>query len=158
MITAVGSYTRADGLEKVTGQGRYTADLALAGLLQGRFLLAGRAHARIRRIDTEKAKRHPGVLAVITMDDVPQLRYGSTVKDRTLFARDIVRFEGEVVAAVAAFTAEAATAAIGLIEVDYEPLVPVTDPEAALKPDGPLVHEDWQAYAAADGLIRAGND
>ncbi|HUZ87000.1 MAG TPA: xanthine dehydrogenase family protein molybdopterin-binding subunit [Candidatus Baltobacterales bacterium] len=151
-------FVRSDGLEKVTGQGRYTADLALAGMLQGRFLLAGRAHARIRRIDTEKARRQPGVLAVITMDDVPQLRYGSAVKDRTLFARDIVRFEGEVVAAVAALTAEAAEAAIELIEVDYEPLPPVTDPQAALKPDGPLVHQEWQAYTAADGLVRSRND
>lgn len=153
-----GSFIRADGLEKVTGQGRYTADLALPGMLEGRFLLAGRPHARIRRIDTENARRHRGVLAVITQKDVPQLRYGSAVKDRTLFASDIVRFEGEVVAAVAALTAEAAGAAINLIDVDYEPLPPIDDPESALEPGTPLVHHDWESYGALDGIVREGND
>jgi CO/xanthine dehydrogenase Mo-binding subunit len=151
-------YVRADGLEKVTGQARYAADLLLPGMLEGRFLLAGHAHARIKKIDIDKARRLPGVAAVITQADVPQLHYGSAVKDRTLFADGVVRFEGEVVAAVAARTAEIASAALELIQVDFEPLPPVTDPEAALESGSPLVHPDWSSYQAYDGLIRDGND
>jgi CO/xanthine dehydrogenase Mo-binding subunit len=151
-------YVRADGLEKVTGQARYAADLVLPGMLEGRFLLAGHAHARIKKIDIDKARRLPGVAAVITQADVPQLHYGSAVKDRTLFADGVVRFEGEVVAAVAARTAEIASAALELIQVDFEPLPPVTDPEAALESGSPLVHPDWSSYQAYDGLIRDGND
>ncbi|HYM49579.1 MAG TPA: molybdopterin cofactor-binding domain-containing protein, partial [Candidatus Limnocylindrales bacterium] len=149
---------RADGVEKVTGQGRYTADLTLPGMLHAAFVYAGHPHARIRRLETSKARRHPGVLAVITQDDVPDVRYGNAVGDRTLFARDVVRFEGEVVAAVAALTPEAARAAAALMEVDYEPLPAVLDPERALQPDSPLVHPDWQAYEALDGLVRDRND
>ena len=151
-------YSRADGLEKVTGQARYAADLLLPGMLEGRLVLAGMAHARIKSIDTVKARRLAGVMAVITQADVPGLRYGSAVKDRTLFADWVVRFEGEVVAAVAARTAEIAAAAIELIEVDFEPLPPITDPEAALEPKSELVHPDWRSYTAYDGLVRDGND
>jgi len=151
-------FVRGDGVEKVTGQARYAADLVLPGLLEGRFLFAGRAHARIRRLDTTQAERLPGVLAVVTQKDVPQLRYGSAIKDRTLFADGVVRFEGEVVAAVAARTPEIAAAALQLIEVDYEDLPPVTDPEAALDSSHALVHSDWESYTAYDGLVRKGND
>jgi CO/xanthine dehydrogenase Mo-binding subunit len=154
-----GKYVRADGLEKVTGQARYAADLLLPGMLEGRFLLAGRAHARIKAIDTSKAERLTGVVAVITQADVPALRYGNAVKDRTLFADGVIRFEGEVVAAVAARTAEIAAAAIDFIAVEVEALTPVIDPEAALQADGGLVHPDWRSYNTAyDGLVRNGND
>ena len=110
---------RADGKEKVTGVGRYAADLTLTGLLHARFKFAEIGHARIRRLDTSRAKALPGVFAVITQADVPDLRYGLFVKDRTLFAKDVVRWEGEVVAAVAALTPEIARRAVDLIEVDY---------------------------------------
>jgi CO/xanthine dehydrogenase Mo-binding subunit len=151
-------YVRSDGLEKVTGQARYAADLLLPGMLEGRFLLAGQAHARLNGIDTGRARSLPGVVAVITQADVPDLRYGSAVKDRTLFADGVIRFEGEVVAAVAARTADIAAAAIALIDVDTEPLPPMTDPEAALQKDSVLVHPGWRSYTAYDGLVRAGND
>jgi CO/xanthine dehydrogenase Mo-binding subunit len=152
-------YVRADGLEKVTGQARYAADLLLPGMLEGRFLLAGMPHARITRLDTSKARSLPGVVAVITQADVPQLRYGNAVKDRTLFADGVIRFEGEVVAAVAARTPEIAAAAIELIDLEVEPLPPVTDPEDALRADSALVHPEWHSYSAAyDGLVRHAND
>src|SRR5258708_37655460 len=127
-------YVRADGLEKVTGQARYAADLVLPGMLEGRFLLAGHAHARIKNIDVDRAWRLPGVVAVITQADVPQLHYGSAVKDRTLFADGVVRFEGEVVAAVAARTAEIASAALELIQGGFEPPPPGTAPEGSRQP------------------------
>jgi CO/xanthine dehydrogenase Mo-binding subunit len=154
----VPKYVRADGLEKVTGQARYAADLLLPGMLEGRFLLAGQPHARIKRIDTTRAQRLPGVVAVITQADVPDLRYGSAIKDRTLFADGVIRFEGEVVAAVAARTAEVAAAAIELIDLDLKDQPPVTDPEVALMPDSALVHPEWNSYTAYDGLVRKGND
>ena len=98
-------FVRADGPDKVTGSGRYTADLTLTGMLHAKFLYAGVPHARITTLDTSAARKVPGVLAVITADDVPDVRYEAPLADRTLFAKDVVRFEGEVVAAVAAIAA-----------------------------------------------------
>src|SRR4029077_20084528 len=99
-------------------------------MLEGRLMLAGRPHARIRRLDVTRARSHPGVMAIITQGDVPAVKYGSAVKDRTLFADGLGRVEGEGVAAVPALTAQPAAAAADLMEVEYEPLAPVLDPEA----------------------------
>ena len=124
------------------GDGRGTADVHPAGRqgeghghrpLHGRprsspgsshakFRYADHTHARITRIDASKARALPGVLAVVTHEDVPDVLYGGMVKDRRLFAKDTVRFEGDIVAGVAATTAEIAEQAAALIEVDYEPL------------------------------------
>jgi len=152
-------WIRADGEAKATGQARYTADLAVAGLAHARLLLAGRAHARIVRLDTTRARAMPGVLAVLTQDDVPDRRYASygLVADRTLFARDVVRFEGEVVAAVAALTPEAATAAVAAIDVEYEDLPPILDVEAALDAASALVHDDAAAYRHDPNIVSGGN-
>jgi CO/xanthine dehydrogenase Mo-binding subunit len=152
-------WIRADGAAKATGQARYTADLAFPGLAHARLLLAGRAHARIRRLDTTRASGIPGVLAVLTAADVPARRYGSFdfVLDRTLFATDVVRFEGEVVAAVAALTPEIAAAAVEAIEVDYEDLPAVLDVEAALEAGSPLVHEAVATYAHDPNIEPGGN-
>ena len=92
------------------------------------------------RIDTSKARALPGVLAVVTHEDVPDVLYGGMVQDRRLFAKDTVRCEGDVVAGVAATTAEIAEQAAALIEVDYEPLPVVTDFEAAMADAATLVH------------------
>ena len=94
----------------------------------------------------------PGVLAVVTHEDVPDVLYGGMVQDRRLFARDTVRFEGDIVAGVAATTAAIADAAAALIEIDYEPLPVVTDFEAALADDATLVHPDWESYDGDDEL------
>ena len=151
-------FVRADGPDKVTGSGRYTADLTLTGQLVAKFKYAGVPHGRIVSIDTSAAKAMAGVFAVLTQDDVPDLRYGDAVSDRTLFARDVVRFEGEVVAAVAAISAEVAQAAVDAIVVDITPLPSVTDVEAALDDDSPLVHADWESYHAPGGSLRNRND
>jgi CO/xanthine dehydrogenase Mo-binding subunit len=97
-------------------------------------------------------------MAVLTADDVPDVHFGPFVQDRTLFARDVVRFEGELIAAVAATTAAIAQRAVDAIVVEYEPLPIITDLEAALAADSPLVHNDWQSYGAADVLVRDRND
>ena len=97
------------------------------------------------------------MLAVVTHEDVPDVLYGGMVKDRRLFARDTVRFEGDIVAGVAATTAEIAEQAAALIEVDYEPLPVVTDFEAALADDATLVHPDWESYRGSKALGRHHN-
>ncbi|HLE45145.1 MAG TPA: molybdopterin cofactor-binding domain-containing protein, partial [Methylomirabilota bacterium] len=152
-------FIRADGIPKVTGQARYTADLSVPGLLHAKFLYAGVAHARIRSIDAGEARALPGVMAVVTQAELPGNRYGPCVKDRTLFADDVVRYEGDIVAAVAATTPQIAEEACRRIVVDYEHLEPVLDPEEALAGDAPLVHADWETTDAAyDGLSRNRND
>ncbi len=151
-------FVRADGPDKVTGSGRYTADLTLTGVLAAKFRYAEVSHARLTRVDVSAARAMPGVLAVLTQDDVPDVRFGPFVQDRTLFARDVVRFEGEIVAAVAATTAEIATRAAAAIVIEYEPLPVVTDLEMGLSPGTPLVHTDWASYGAADVVVRDRND
>ncbi len=150
-------FVRADGPDKVTGSGRYTADMQLAGMLAAKFKFAEVAHARIVRLDISAARQIPGVLAVLTDDDVPDVRYSAGLADRTLFARDVVRYEGEVVAAVAATTKEAAQAAVDAIVVEYEPLPIVDDLEAATADGAVLVHPEWESYSASPGIPRDGN-
>ncbi|MEO7398257.1 MAG: xanthine dehydrogenase family protein, partial [Ilumatobacteraceae bacterium] len=151
-------FVRADGPDKVTGSGRYTADLTLTGMLAAKFRYADTAHGRITRLDTTAAKAMPGVFAVLTHDDVPDVHFGPYVADRTLFADGVVRFEGEIVAAVAATTAEIAARAAAAIVVEYEQLPVTTDVEAALRDGADLVHPDWGGYGAADPVMRDRND
>jgi CO/xanthine dehydrogenase Mo-binding subunit len=158
MSTATSTrFVRADGPDKVTGSGRYTADLTLTGMLAAKFRYADHSHARITRVDTSAAKAMPGVFAVLTQDDVPDVRFGPFVADRTLFARDVVRFEGEVIAAVAAADAATAQRAVDAIVVEYEALPVVHDLEAAVADGSPLVHEGWADYGAMDALVRTPN-
>jgi CO/xanthine dehydrogenase Mo-binding subunit len=157
-VTTAPRFVRADGPDKVTGSGRYTADLTLTGVLAAKFKYAEVSHARIVSIDISMAKAMPGVFAVLTADDVPDVHYGPFVQDRTLFCRDVVRFEGDVVAAVAAVDAATAQRAVDAIVVQFAPLPVVNDIEAALAPDAPLVHEGWADYGAADVLVRNRND
>ena len=148
---------RADGVAKVTGEGTYTADISFPGMGHAQLLIAGRPHARILRLSCERARQHPGVMAVLTHDDVPPVRYGQLVRDRTLFAGDVVRYEGEIVAAVVATSIEVAREAVSLIEVEYEDLEPVTDPRAALAASSALVHPEWEEFYQQDGIIRDRN-
>jgi len=142
------SVRRDDVLEKVTGEALYTGDVKLPGMLHGKILRSTVAHALIKSIDVSKALAYPGVKAVLTHKDVPRvLHYGSPhprsascTKDQYILD-DRVRFWGEGVAAVAATTEEIADEALDLIEVEYEPLPAVFDPEEALKPDAPQIHE-----------------
>src|SRR6476620_6230518 len=150
-------FIRPDGKEKVTGLGRYTADMNLTGQLHAKFKYAAHTYARITRIVTSKAKALPGVFAVLTHADVPEVRYGGMCQDRLMFAKDVVRFEADVVAGVAALTAEIAQQAVDLIEVDYEPLPANSDIEAALAPNAPLIHEGWSEYGGDDTMGRDKN-
>src|SRR2546422_5652748 len=111
----------------------------------------------IMRLDTARARALPGVRAVMTAADVPDVRYGGALKDETVFARGKVRYVGQPVAAVAATTPEAAEAALAAIEVVYESLPAVLDLDAALAPGAPLIHEEWASYTAIPILHRDGN-
>ena len=155
LLTDSKPFIRPDGPDKVTGSGRYVADITLTGMLTAKFLYAGISHARIVRLDVSAARQVPGVFAVLTQEDVPDRRFGS-IADRTLFARDVVRFEGEVIAAVAAVDARTAQQALDAIVVEYEPLPTVTDLEKAIAEGATLVHEGWADYEAAD-VERNGN-
>ncbi len=154
---APSEFLRQDGKVKVTGSGRYAADLTLSGQLHAKFRYADHTHARIVSIDASRARAMPGVFAVLTHEDVPDVLYGDLAKDRRLFARERVRFEGDVVAAVAALTPEIAAEAAAAVEVEYEPLPAVSDIEAAVAEGAPLIHEDWESYEADEELGRDGN-
>jgi CO/xanthine dehydrogenase Mo-binding subunit len=148
---------RVDAYGKVTGRALFGVDFALPGMLHGKILRSPQPHARIVAIDHTRAAALPGVRAVITARDVPDVRYGGGLKDETAFARDRVRYAGQPVAAVAATTPEAAETALAAIEVRYEPLPAVFDAEAAMAPGAPLVHEEWRGYTAIPLLHREGN-
>jgi len=151
------SLPRMDGAGKVTGTAVYAADFALPGMLVGKVFRSTEPHARIVRLDTARARALPGVRAVMTAADVPDVRYGGALKDETVFARGRVRYVGQPVAAVAATTREAAEAALAAIEVVYAPLPAVLDLDAALAPGAPLIHEEWASYTAIPILHRDGN-
>ena len=133
---------RMGGVERVVGKGIYGIDLNLPDALHGGVLRSEHAHARIVRIDTDAAKALPGVRAVVTAADAPDVRYGRSCIDRYILARDRVRYMGDPVAAVAADSPALVREALRKIEVVYEPLPVVVDPEAAMEPSAPTIHED----------------
>ena len=150
-------FVRQDGKEKVTGTGRYTADLSFTGMAHAKFRYADHSHAKILKIDTAKARALPGVVAVVTQADLPDVRFGGFVQDRYLFAKDVVRFEGEIVAGVAALTEEIAAEAARLIDVEYEPLPVISDFVEAMSPGAPRVHEGLADYEKDENIVADGN-
>ena len=144
MSGGAGGDLRADAIEKVTGAARFVTDLAVPGMLHGRILRSPIPHGRIVRVDAGRALALPGVRAVLTGADLAGLaetHWGLYLRDRPVIAVDRVRYVGEPVAAVAAESELLAEEALELVDVEYAPLPFVTDPEAALAPDAPLVHD-----------------
>jgi len=134
---------RVDGVDKVTGRLRYSADLQVEGMLHAKVLRAAHPHARLLRVDTTAAEKAPGVVAVLTAKDVPgRNRFGIIRKDQPVFAEEKVRYLGDVIAAVYAESEAQAEAALALIEVEYEPLPVIENPQQALAADAALVHEE----------------
>jgi xanthine dehydrogenase molybdenum-binding subunit len=131
---------KKDGREKVTGRAIYGQDLVLPRMLCGKILYSMYPHAKIRSIDTSKAKRVPGVRVILTGNDIPDIRIGF-IKDNMPIKKEIVRWAGDEIAAVAAESEEAAEEALALIEVDYEELPAVFTPEEALAEGAPILHE-----------------
>ncbi len=132
---------KKDGPEKVTGRTRFLHDLELPRLAHGKILRAPLPHARIVSIDVSRARRVPGVIAVLTGDDVVQCPFGYA-KDQLALKRGKVRAIRDEVAAVAAERAEIAQEALALIDVEYEELPAVFDPREALAGGAPLVHDE----------------
>lgn len=137
------SIPNVDGVALVTGQAAYTGDLRPPLLAHGRIVRSPYAHATVRSVDASAALALAGVLDVIVPDDVADLPLVSTgpLADMPLLARGKVRYAGEPVAAVIAESEEIAEQALDLVQVDYHELPVLLDPEAALRPDAPLLHE-----------------
>ncbi len=137
------SPVKHDGFDKVTGRAKFAADAFLPGMLVGKYLRSPHAHAIIKRIDISKAEKVPGVKAVVTRDDFPEIKAGTGGGDMTriAMAREKVYWEGHPVAAVAATTESAAKKALKLIEVEYEVLPHVIDPVQAMRDDAPILHD-----------------
>jgi carbon-monoxide dehydrogenase large subunit len=140
---------RVDGIEKVSGAARYSGDVTLPGLVWGKALRSPLPHARILRIDTAKARALPGVLAVLTAADLPNVLVGRRMFDMPMLARDRVRFIGEKVAVVAAADPDVAEEAVALIDVEYEDLPAIIDLAAAVEAGAPVVHDNPGAYEGA---------
>lgn len=129
--------------EKVTGHAMYTDDYIFPNMLYARTLRSRYPHARVLNIDTSKAKAHPSVVAVLTHKDIPgENIHGLVRRDWPVLCGDVVRYMGDAVAIVAAETAEAAAEALDLIDVEYEPLPVVADPEYAHSKDALVLHTD----------------
>lgn len=136
-----------DGKAKVTGEAKFTVDLQFPGMLYGKILRSPFPHAKILRIDTEKARKLRGVKAVMTGENVPKVKFGvfthlPQTLDQYGLAMGKARYIGEEVAAVAAVDEWIAEEALDLISVEYEELSAVFDPEEGMKPGAPLVHEN----------------
>jgi xanthine dehydrogenase molybdenum-binding subunit len=131
---------RPDAVDKAVGRAAYVHDLVRPGMLWGKIKFAGLPHARIRHVDVSRAAKLPGVRAVITGYDTPEVRIGF-LRDNVALKRDTVRQQRDEVAAVAAIDPDVAAEAIELIRVEYEPLPAVFTPEDALAEGAPLVHE-----------------
>lgn len=133
---------RPDAVEKVTGAAKYTDDYVFPDMLYGATLRAKFPHAKILRIDTSGAKALEGVRAVLTHEDVPGSKnHGLIYNDWPVLCYDKVRYQGDVVAIVAADTPEMAQRALDLIEVEYEELPIVDNPVDALKPETIIVND-----------------
>ena len=137
---------RGEGPEKVSGQSVYASDVNLPGMLWGKILRSPLPYARIVSIDTSRAKDLPGVHAVITGQDIPERRVGRLLRDCPVLCKDQVLFVGDKVAAVAADDPDVAEEALLLIDVEYEDLSPVFDPEEAMSADAPTLHEGMASY------------
>ncbi|MGH7873574.1 MAG: xanthine dehydrogenase family protein molybdopterin-binding subunit [Candidatus Binatia bacterium] len=138
------SVPRVDGVEKVTGAAKFTGDLLIPGLLEAKVLRSPFPHAAIEFIDASKARAAPGVVAVLTRDDLKDVDpyYGNCLRDRAVVAIDRVRFVGEPVAVVAGEDALAAETALSLIDVGYRELPCVEDIDAARAEGAPRLHEN----------------
>jgi xanthine dehydrogenase molybdenum-binding subunit len=162
------SLPRVDAPAKTTGAAAFVADIGLPGMVWARLLRSPHAHARVTAVRTEAAEALPGVIAVMTRDNAPALRFSSspsdatpggrvTAEDEALFP-STVRFAGDVVAMVAAVDVETAEDALELIDVDYEPLTPLATPDAAVAAGAPSLHPDRADNVLGRARIEHGGD
>jgi CO/xanthine dehydrogenase Mo-binding subunit len=147
-----------DGLEKVTGRAKFGADYSMPGMLHGKVLRSPHPHAIIKSIDTSAAEALPGVKAVLTAADLPDLKAGTPGGDltRNALAREKALYDGHAVAAVAATSESIAKQALKLIKVDYEVLPHVIELADAKKPDAPILH-DYMRTKGVEGADKPTN-
>jgi CO/xanthine dehydrogenase Mo-binding subunit/aerobic-type carbon monoxide dehydrogenase small subunit (CoxS/CutS family) len=149
---------RIDAPSKVSGRLRYAGDMTMPGMLHVQVLRSPHPHARIVSIDTSAAEEMPGVESVITSADVPgEDGFGVFVNDQPVMARSKVRYVGEAVAAVAAEDLLTAKRALAAIKVVYEPLLPVFDPDEAMRPGAPMLHNYAPGNVTKHIPIRVGD-
>lgn len=143
---------KVDAWAKATGDARYTDDIILPNMLYGALLQSPFAHAKIKKIDTSKAKKLPGVKDVVTAKEAGLIKYGVSPAryDETIFCDEKVRYIGDEIAAVAAVDLETAIEAVALIEVEYEELPLLLDPFEAMKEGAVAIHEDFPNNICAE--------
>lgn len=159
------SQHRIDALDKVTGKAEYSGDLSRPDQLHMKILFAGRPHAIVRSIQTQQALALHGVVLVLTAADVPVNEYGLQIPDQPVLCgpgsdkpfADRVRFVGDQVAAVVAESAEIASAACDLIEVEYEDLPLILDPFESAKEEALILHPGKESNIYESYRIRKGN-
>ena len=151
------SVPRVDGPEKVTGAAKYGLDAHMPGMLWMKILRSPFPHANIASVDTSAARALPGVQAVMTGEDVKGIRTGAMIKDMPLLAWDRVMLAGDKVAAVVADDEDIAQQAIALINVEYEELPAILDPEDAVAPGAPILHPEYANYMGAPPLDAPSN-
>jgi putative selenate reductase molybdopterin-binding subunit len=148
---------KVDAVKLVQGKPAFTADFEKRGMLYAKVLFSPHAHALIKRIDVSRARSLPGVAAVLTWQDIPRVVYSTAGQSDPIpgpldtFSLDKkVRFVGDRVAMVAAETQEIAQKALDLIDVEYELLPTLLDPEQSMQPDAPILHDEEEYVNFAD--------
>jgi CO/xanthine dehydrogenase Mo-binding subunit len=143
---------RLDGIEVITGEAKFGTDVQLPNMLYGKLVRSTRAHAKIIKVDTSRAKALAGVVAIITARDVPKRTYWGPIFDQPLFAEEKSNYLGEPIAAIAAEDEEIAEEAASLVEIEYEILPVLTDVEEAIKSDV-TIHDDVVSKFAPDPAL-----
>jgi CO/xanthine dehydrogenase Mo-binding subunit len=149
------SIPRADGTEKVTGRVEYVADIKRRDLLHAKLLRSPHAHARIVRIDVTRARALPGVRAVLTAGDIPELKRKAPTRAHAVLAIDRAVFAGQPVAAVAADELAIAEEALDLIDVEYEVLPAAVDPLRSMEPGAPPVADAGTEADTSEALAHS---
>ncbi len=156
MLVVGKSVGRVDSLDKVLGKPIYTMDIVPENALYLKVVRSSVAHALLKRVDLSEARKYPGVVAVVTAQDIPGINESTALlPDKPLFATDRVRFAGEPIAAIAAYDASIAEEAVDLVKIEYEPLPSVFSPLDAMKPEAPKIHE--KGNVAKYLKVRKGN-
>ncbi|MDI6739267.1 MAG: xanthine dehydrogenase family protein molybdopterin-binding subunit, partial [Candidatus Edwardsbacteria bacterium] len=148
---------RNDAAAKVTGRAKYTDDLKYHNLLHAVPVYSDFVHARIIKVDTTAALQQPGVVKVVTARDVTgSITFGQIIKDYHMLAADKIRYNGDVAAVIVAESRDQAIDAIKYVKIDAEELTALLDPEEAMKPDAPLVHESHGSNIVNHHVVRRG--
>jgi CO/xanthine dehydrogenase Mo-binding subunit len=156
MVYVGKSVGRVDSLDKVLGKPIYTMDMVPENSLYVKVIRSSVPHALLKRVDLTAVRNYPGVVAVVTAQDIPGVNESAALlPDKPLLATDRVRFAGEPIAAVASYDPAIAEEAVDLAKIEYEPLPTVFSPTEAMNPDSPKVHE--KGNIAKHVKVRKGN-